>query len=189
MNIRNKKRAIYGGRNNWKALSALETESFGFTVEGPNTYIWTNNNATPSGVIAVKDKVDDGRCFKVVAKSYELFKGSWFVTHTNGDVYYLMGCETTLPYFFKYGYEAFLVKGNNVKYKKAKKGDYKVPHLCYGWSVLSKEYIDYLKKEIEIDKKESWYELDSSLATTELQEVEAYINHSGVKLWHTNANS
>ena len=182
MNIRNKKLAIRKGRDNWNALSALHNKSFGFKVEGPDTYIWTNKNATPSGIIAVKDMDDDKRCYKVKAKSYELFQGSWFVTHENGDIYYLNGCEVTVPYFNKHGYEAYLVKGNDVVYKKAKQGDYLTPHLCFGFSVVCKSFLDYLRKEIEIDKKESWYETDSSQATYELEQIEAYINHTGIKL-------
>ena len=176
MNVRNKKLAIRRGRDNWRALHALDTKSFGFKVEGPNTYVWTNNNARPSGIIAVKDMVEDGRCYKVMAKSYELFQGSWFVTHLNGDVFYLNGCEVTVPYFNKHGYEAYLVKGNDVVYKKAKQGDYLTPHLCYGFAVICKTFLDYLRKEIECDRKEYGDKAaEESQATYELEQIEAYI--------------
>jgi len=189
MNIRNKRLSIRKGRDNWRALNELDTKSFGFKVEGPNTYIWTNNNATASGIIALKDKVEDGRCFKVKAKSYELFQGSWFVTHENGDIYYLNGCEVTVPYFNKHGYEAYLVKGNDVVYKKAKQGDYLTPHLCFGFAVICKSFLDYLRKEIEYDTKNyGKTEAAKSQATYELEQIEAYINHTGVKIWHTHAN-
>lgn len=183
MNIRNKRLAIRKGRDTWRALSALDTKSFGFKVEGPDTYIWTNKNATPSGIIAVKDMVDDKRCYKVKAKSYELFQGSWFVKHENGDIYYLNGCEVTVPYFNKHGYEAYLVKGNHVKYKKAKQGDYKIPHLCFGFAVVCTSFLDYLRKEIELDRKNYGDQAaKESQATYELEQIEAYINHTGVKI-------
>jgi len=181
LNIRDKKLAIRKGRDNYKALYALHRKSFGFKVEGPDTYIWTNNNATPNNWIAEKDMVEDEKCYKVKAKSYELFKGSWFVTHEDGDIFFLNGCEVTLSYFDKYGWEAFYREGNNVKYKRAKQGDYKVPHLCFGWKVLSKKYLDDLKKEVAEDKKETWY-TGNSIATYELETAETFIKKESITL-------
>ena len=183
MNVRNKKLAIYGGRNNWKAQHALHQNSFGFKVEGPNTYIWTNNNATPTGFIAVKDMVDDKRCYKVMAKSYELFKGSWFVTHVNGDVFYLNGCEATVPYFNRHGWDAFYTEGNNVTYKAPKQGDYLTPHLCFGFAVVCKSFLGYLRKEIESDRKEYGDKAaEESQATYELGQIEAFIKKESIAI-------
>ena len=178
MNVRNKKIAIYGGRNNWKAAHNLHTKSFSFKKE--NTYIYTNVNARALNIIAVEDSVKGARCYKVEAKEYELFKGQWFVTHTNGDVYYLNDIQYTMDWYKKFGWDAWYRLGNDVKWKAPKVVDYLVPHLCFGWSILSKAYLDYLRKEIDEDRKEDWYLSDSSMATEELEVVEAFIKEKGL---------
>ena len=103
MNIRNKKVAIRKVRNDFRAVHDLQTKRFGFKVEGPDTYIWTNVNARMYNVIATEDSVPDARCFKVEAKSYELFRGDWFVTHPDGEVFYLNSVEMTQGYYDKWG--------------------------------------------------------------------------------------
>ena len=178
MNVRDKKIAIYGGRNNWIAQHNLHTKSFSFKKE--NTYIYTNVNARALNIIAVDDMVKDARCYKVEAKEYELFKGQWFVTHPDGDVYYLNDCQYTMDWYKKFGWDAWYRLGNDVKWKAPKAVDYLVPHLCFGWAILSKAYLDYLRKEIDEDRKEDWYLSDSSIATEELEVVEAFIKEKGL---------
>ena len=182
MNIRDKKLAIYAGRNNWKALHNLHRKSFGFKVEGPDTYIWDNHNSRATNVIAVKDMVEDKKCFKVAAKSYELFKGSWFVTHPDGTVFFLDCVEYTLGYYNKFNWEAWYREGNNVTYKSPKQGDYKVPHLCFGWSIVGKDHLERLRKEVIEDKKESWFLTDSSIAADELALIEAFIKKESIAI-------
>ena len=173
MNVKNKKVAIRKVRNDFKAVHDLHTKSFGFKVEGPGTYIWTNVNARMYNVIATEDSVPDARCFKVEAKSYELFRGDWFVTHPDGEVFYLNSVEMTQGYYDKWGYGAWYTKGESLKHKAAKKGDYKVPHLCYGWRVLSNEYLAQLRKEVEEDLADEFDE--TPFSQLELEVVEAYI--------------
>jgi hypothetical protein len=180
MNVKNKKVAIRKVRNDFKAVHDLHTKSFGFKVEGPDTYIWNNVNARMNNVIATEDSVPNAKCFKVEAKSYELFRGDWFVTHTNGDVYYLNSVEMTQGYYDKWGYGAWYTKGESLKHKAAKKGDYKVPHLCYGWRVLSDEYLAQLRKEVEEDKKDEFYHDETPFSVLELETVEAYIKKEGL---------
>ena len=71
-------------------------------------------------------------------------------------------------------YCKFALHHRKVPNKRAKEGDHKVPHLCFGWKVLSKKYLDDLKKEVAEDKKETWY-TGNSIVTYELETAEAFI--------------
>ena len=56
----------------------------------------------------------------------------------------------------------------------------KLPHLCFGWSIVGKDHLERLRKEVIEDKKESWFLTDSSIAADELALIEAFIKKESI---------
>ena len=108
MNKNTKKALAF--RNNASYIQAVNSR-FSFKVEGEGTYVWTEGT---------KDY-----CKKLPVKSYELVVSGnnnfWVVKTLEGKTLVTCEVELTTNYYYR------------ARTAKAKVGDFKVPHLCYGY--------------------------------------------------------
>ena len=124
MNIRNKIKKASALRNKESYIQAVNSR-FGFKVEGKGTYIWTSEEAENLTTPWKAENNYSSRCVKKEVKSYELKVSGgnnfWVVTELDGTVIVIDTIEVTLPYYLR------------ARTSKAKVGDYKLPHKCYGY--------------------------------------------------------
>ena len=142
MNIRKKNVKASAGRNKENYIRAVNNR-FGFKVEGKGTYIFTSEEAEEVSSAWKPPGAYSNRCVKKEVKSYELkVSGSnnfWVVTELDGTVLVIDTIEVTMPYYMR------------ARTAKAKVGDWKVPHKCYGYWT---EYCDKVKAIEEKDLAE-----------------------------------
>ena len=139
MNIRDKIKKASTLRNKEACIQAANGK-FGFKVSGKGTYIWTSEEAENVSSAWKPTGTYSNRCVKIEVKSYELKVSGgnnfWVVTELDGSVILIDTIEVTLPYYLR------------ARTSKAKVGDWKVPHKCYGYWT---EYCDKVKAIEEKD--------------------------------------
>ena len=142
MNIRDKIKKASALRNKEACIQAANGK-FGFKVEGKGTYIWTSEEAENVSSAWKPTGTYSNRCVKLEVKSYELKVSGgnnfWVITELDGSVILIDTIEYTMPYYMR------------PRTKKAKVGDWKVPHKCYGYWT---EYCDKVKAFEEKDLEE-----------------------------------
>ena len=142
MNIRDKIKKASALRNKESYIQAVNAR-FGFKVEGKGTYIWTSEEAENVSSAWKPTGTYSNRCVKLEVKSYELKVSGgnnfWVITELDGTVIVIDTIEYTMAYYMR------------PRTKKAKVGDWKVPHKCYGYWT---EYCDKVKAFEEKDLEE-----------------------------------
>ena len=142
MNIRDKIKKASALRNKEACIQAANGK-FGFKVEGKGTYIWTSEEAENVSSAWKPTGTYSNRCVKLEVKSYELKVSGgnnfWVITELDGTVIVIDTIEYTMAYYMR------------PRTKKAKVGDWKVPHKCYGYWT---EYCDKVKAFEEKDLEE-----------------------------------
>ena len=142
MNIRDKIKKASALRNKEACIQAANGK-FGFKVEGKGTYIWTSEEAENVSSAWKPTGTYSNRCVKLEVKSYELKVSGgnnfWVITELDGSVILIDTIEYTMAYYMR------------PRTKKAKVGDWKVPHKCYGYWT---EYCDKVKAFEEKDLEE-----------------------------------
>lgn len=112
-------------RNKESYIQAVNAR-FGFKVEGEGTYVWTEGT--------------NNFCTKLPVKSYELVASGnnnfWVVKTLEGKTLVICEVEYTTNYYYR------------ARTAKAKAGDFKVPHLCYGY------WEDFNEKVKEIEEND-----------------------------------
>ena len=110
MNVKNKITKASALRNTEAVIQAANNR-FGFKVEGEGTYVWTEGT---------KDY-----CNKLAVISYEMVVSGnnsfWVIKTLDGNTLVVDCIEYTMPYYMR------------ARTAKAKVGDYKIPHLCFGY--------------------------------------------------------
>ena len=124
MNIRDKIKKASVLRNKEVYIQAANGK-FGFKVSGKGTYIWTSEEAENEAAMWKAESNLSKRCFKKEVKSYELKvvgeNNFWVITELDGTVIVIDTIEYTMAYYMR------------ARTKKAKVGDWKLPHKCYGY--------------------------------------------------------
>ena len=142
MNVRNKIVKALATRNKAAYIQAANNR-FGFKVEGKGTYIWTSEEAENESAMWKAENNLSKKCIKKEVKSYELKvvdnNNFWVITELDGTVIVIDTIEYTMAYYMR------------SRTKKAKVGDWKVPHKCYGYWT---EYCDKVKAFEEKDLEE-----------------------------------
>ena len=145
MNVKNKITKASALRNTEAVIQAANNR-FGFKVEGEGTYVWTEGT---------KDY-----CNKLAVKSYEMVasgnNSAWVIKTLDGNTLVVDCIEYTMPYYLR------------ARTSKAKVGDYKIPHLCFGYfDMSSKNAAKSLKEDLEelAEIKDSYYYWRADLLT------------------------
>ena len=114
MNVRNKIVKALATRNKESYIQAVNNR-FGF--KGSGTYIFTSPYVEGTGTTH--------NCITKEVKSYELKVSGgnnfWVITELDGSVILIDTIEYTTNYYYR------------ARTKKAKEGDFLLPHLCYGY--------------------------------------------------------
>ena len=114
MNVKNKITKASALRNTEAVIQAANNR-FAFKVEGEGTYVWTEGT---------KDY-----CNKLAVISYEMVVSGnnsfWVIKTLDGNTLVVDCIEYTMPYYMR------------ARTAKAKVGDYKIPHLCFGYFDMS----------------------------------------------------
>ena len=114
MNVRNKIVKALATRNKESYIQAVNNR-FGF--KGSGTYIFTSPYVEGTGTTH--------NCITKEVKSYELKVSGgnnfWVIETLEGKTLVLCEVELTTNYYYR------------VRTKKAKEGDFLLPHLCYGY--------------------------------------------------------
>ena len=142
MNITNKIKKASALRDK-EAYIQSANGKFGFKVSGKGTYIWTSEEAESLKTPWKAENNYSSRCVKREVKSYELKVSGgnnfWVITELDGSVILIDTIEYTTSYYYR------------ARTAKAKVGDWKVPHKCYGYWT---EYCDKVKAWEEKDVEE-----------------------------------
>ena len=142
MNIRDKITKASAARKK-AAYIQVANNRFGFKVSGKGTFIWTSEEAENVSSAWKPTGTCSNRCVKLEVKSYELKVSGgnnfWVITELDGTVIVIDTIEYTMAYYMR------------SRTKKAKVGDWKVPHKCYGYWT---EYCDKVKAIEEKDLAE-----------------------------------
>ena len=145
MNVKNKITKASALRNTEAVIQAANNR-FAFKVEGEGTYVWTKGT---------KDY-----CTKLPVKSYEMVasgnNSAWVIKTLDGNTLVVDCIEYTMPYYMR------------ARTAKAKVGDYKIPHLCFGYfDMSSKNVAKSLKEDLEelAEIKDSYYYWRADLLT------------------------
>ena len=142
MNIRKKIKKASAVSDKEAYMQAVNNR-FGFKVSGKGTYIWTSEEAENVSSVWKPTGTYSNRCVKLEVKSYELKVSGgnnfWVITELDGSVILIDTIEYTMAYYMR------------PRTKKAKVGDWKVPHKCYGYWT---EYCDKVKAFEEKDLEE-----------------------------------
>ena len=145
MNVKNKITKASALRNTEAVIQAANNR-FTFKVEGEGTYVWTEGT---------KDY-----CNKLAVKSYEMVvsgnNSAWVIKTLDGNTLVVDCIEYTMPYYMR------------ARTAKAKVGDYKIPHLCFGYfDMSSKNAAKSLKEDLEelAEIKDSYYYWRADLLT------------------------
>jgi len=141
MNVKNKITKASSLRNKEAVIQAANNK-FGFKVEGEGTYVWTEGT---------KDY-----CKKLPVISYEMAVSGnnsfWVIKTLDGNTLVADCIEYTTNYF------------DRARAAKAKVGDYKTPHLCFGYFDMSvKDVAKYEKEDLKDLVKDSYYTWRSDL--------------------------
>ena len=124
MNIRNKIKKASAVRDK-EAYIQSANGKFGFKVSGKGTYIWTSEEAESLKTPWKAENNYSSRCVKREVKSYELKVSGgnnfWVIETLEGKTLVLCEVELTTNYYYR------------ARTKKAKEGDFLLPHLCYGY--------------------------------------------------------
>jgi len=145
MNVKNKITKASALRNTEAVIQAANNR-FGFKVEGEGTYVWTEGT---------KDY-----CNKLAVISYEMVVSGnnsfWVIKTLDGNTLVVDCIEYTMPYYMR------------ARTAKAKVGDYKIPHLCFGYfDMSSKNAAKSVKEDLEelAEIKDSYYYWRADLLT------------------------
>ena len=145
MNVKNKITKASALRNTEAVIQAANNR-FAFKVEGEGTYVWTEGT---------KDY-----CNKLAVISYEMVVSGnnsfWVIKTLDGNTLVVDCIEYTMPYYMR------------ARTAKAKVGDYKIPHLCFGYfDMSSKNVAKSLKEDLEelAEIKDSYYYWRADLLT------------------------
>ena len=129
MNVRNKIVKALATRNKESYIQAVNNR-FGF--KGSGTYIFTSPYVEGTGTTH--------NCITKEVKSYELKVSGgnsfWVIETLEGKTLVLCEVELTTNYYYR------------ARTKKAKEGDFLLPHLCYGY------WTDFCDKVKAIEEKD-----------------------------------
>ena len=124
MNIRDKIIKASAEKNK-EAYIQSANGKFCFKVSGKGTYIWTSEEAESLKTPWKAENNYSSRCVKREVKSYELKVSGgnnfWVIETLEGKTLVLCEVELTTNYYYR------------ARTKKAKEGDFLLPHLCYGY--------------------------------------------------------
>ena len=139
MNIRDKIKKASAVRNKEAYIQAVNG-TFGFKVEGKETYIWTSEEAESLKTPWKVENNYSSRCVKREVKSYELKvvgeNHFWVVTELDGTVLIIDTIEYTKSYYY------------GKRNKKAKAIDFIPPHKCFSY------WTDFCDKVKAIEEKD-----------------------------------